>query len=44
MWTDIREKAFTEIKEAISTTCLLSYPDWNKEFVIDLDASKIAVS
>ena len=39
-WTEIENNAFEEAKRVISKDVLLSYPDFNKEFVIHTDASK----
>ena len=44
VWTEVREQAFETLKEKIATNCLLNYPDWNKPFIIELDASKVAAA
>jgi hypothetical protein len=38
-WTNVERKAFNDIKKIISRETLLSYPDFNKPFVIHTDAS-----
>ena len=42
VWTETREKIFNQIKVEISSECVLNFPDWNKPFIIELDASKVA--
>ena len=37
-WTDVRQKAFDEIKRTFSQDTLLAYPDFNKRFDIHTDA------
>jgi hypothetical protein len=38
-WTNVERKAFNDAKKIISRETLLSYPDFNKPFVIHTDAS-----
>ena len=38
-WTDEHQKAFEAMKKNISKNTLLTYPDFNKQFVIHTDAS-----
>jgi len=38
-WTPAVEKAFTELNRAMHTTLVLAMPDFNKTFVVELDAS-----
>ena len=38
-WTNVERKAFNDMKKIISRETLLSYPDFNKPFVIHTDAS-----
>ena len=42
VWTEDREKSFTEIKQKLSDNCILNFLDWNRDFIIELDASKVA--
>ncbi|CAB0029249.1 unnamed protein product, partial [Trichogramma brassicae] len=42
-WTDAQERAFGEIKQILSSTPLLQYPDFNRPFVVTTDASDFAV-
>ena len=44
VWTEMREEAFEMLKNKIADNCLLNYPDWNKPFVIELDASAVAAA
>jgi hypothetical protein len=39
VWGDAQAKAFTQRKAVIAKDCLLAYPDHNKKFVIETDAS-----
>jgi hypothetical protein len=39
VWGDAQAKAFTQMKAVIAKDCLLAYPDHNKKFVIETDAS-----
>ena len=38
-WTDVEQKVFYEIKCTVSHDTLLSYPDFNKRFDIQTNAS-----
>ena len=38
-WTDVEQKAFDTIKTLVSRETLLTYPNFNKPFVIHTDAS-----
>jgi hypothetical protein len=40
-WTEVEQKAFDRMKKIMSREVLLSYPDFNKPFVIHTDASGI---
>ncbi|KAG1614235.1 hypothetical protein G6F46_007107 [Rhizopus delemar] len=42
-WTDIQEKAFMNIKEAISKAVQLKYPDPNKPYKLFTDASDVGI-
>ena len=39
-WTDVEQKAFDDIKRHVAREVLLSYPNFNEEFVIHADASQ----
>ena len=39
-WSEECQKAFDTIKKLVSRETLLSYPNFNKPFVIHMDASK----
>ena len=43
-WTEIEQKAFEDMKKIVGRDVLLSYPDFNKEFVVHTDASKYQLS
>ena len=38
-WTDVEQKAFDDIKHAVSQDILLTYPDFNEQFHIHTDNS-----
>jgi len=40
-WTDVEQKAFDTMKRIMARETLLAYPDFNKEFHIYTDASKV---
>ena len=40
-WSTVHEKAFQDVKKALSKSVLLTYPDFSKEFVIYTDASDV---
>ena len=39
VWSDECEQAFVELKYALSSTPVLKYPDFTKNFILDTDAS-----
>ncbi|KAF8392867.1 hypothetical protein HHK36_021106 [Tetracentron sinense] len=39
LWTSEAELAFTTLKEAMTTTPILAMPNFNKEFIVECDAS-----
>jgi len=39
LWTEGCERAFSEMKEALTRTPVLGFPDVNKKFILDTDAS-----
>ena len=43
VWTEDCETAFKEMKEALTRTPVLGYPDIEKEFILDTDASFEAI-
>ncbi len=42
-WTDKQQEAFDKLKDALVTTVLLQYPDFNRRFVLHTDASKVGL-
>ncbi|XP_004305749.1 PREDICTED: enzymatic polyprotein-like [Fragaria vesca subsp. vesca] len=42
-WISASEKAFEDLKQALMSTPVLALPDFNKEFVIECDASGIGI-
>ena len=40
-WSKEYQKAFGTIQKLVSRETLLSYPNWNKPFIIHMDASKL---
>ena len=38
-WTTKHQEAFDALKEAPSTAPVLGYPDFSREFILDIDAS-----
>jgi hypothetical protein len=42
-WTDVCQKAFEQLKEALTTAPLLAYPQIGAEFILDTDASDSSV-
>ena len=38
-WTEVEQQAFNEMKRIIAKEVLLTYPDFNKKFIIHTDAS-----
>lgn len=43
-WNEAAEKAFCQIKEKLITSPILGSPDFNHEFIIQTDASDVAVA
>lgn len=43
LWTDDCEKAFNNLKEALTSAPILSYPDPEKSFILDADASNESI-
>ena len=39
LWNDNCDKAFETLKEKLTTTPVLGYPDFSKEFILEIDAS-----
>ena len=39
VWTEKCEKAFHDMKKALTTSPILGFPDFRKEFILDTDAS-----
>lgn len=42
IWTNACENAFTKLKTLLTNPPILAYPDFTKQFIITVDASKIA--
>lgn len=42
IWTDCCQHAFESLKSCLSNPPILQYPDFKKEFIITVDASKVA--
>ena len=38
-WTMKHQEAFDALKEALSTASVLGYPDFSREFILEIDAS-----
>ena len=43
VWTSVEQRAFEAIRDKFHETLSLHVPDWNRDFVIKTDASKVAV-
>jgi hypothetical protein len=43
-WTEAHHKAFNEAKKIVAHDVMLAYPNFNKEFVIHMDASHTQLS
>ena len=43
-WTTTHQAAFEFLKQAITTTPVLAFPDWNLPFIVETDASDCALS
>ena len=44
IWGQSQEKAFNEIKKGLKSYPVIGFPNWNKEFLIEMDGSKAAES
>ena len=42
-WDDACEKAFSQMKKALTSSPILAYPDFNKEFILYTDASTYSI-
>ena len=43
IWTDNYEHAFEKLKETLVTAPVLAYPNYNKNFIVQTDASLTAI-
>ena len=43
MWDSKCHEAFVHLKELLTSTPVLVFPDFKKEFVLEIDASGLAV-
>jgi hypothetical protein len=43
LWNDQTQKAFDKLKGCLTTAPVLALPDFNKEFIIECDASGIGI-
>src|SRR5919206_993985 len=42
-WKNTQEKSFNELKEKLTQAPILMYPKWDREFILQTDASNIAL-
>ena len=42
-WTDECERAFEKLRHLLTTTPLLAYPDFDRPFILDTDASAVGI-
>ena len=42
-WTAVENKAWEDLKKALTSTPVLQLPDWSKTFIIQTDASEFAI-
>jgi hypothetical protein len=43
-WTDLEETSFTRLKAALVEAPVLTHPDWNLPFILQTDASDVAIA
>ena len=43
LWTDECERAFEKLRHLLTTTPLLAYPDFNRPFILNTDASAVGI-
>ena len=43
VWGPMQQKAFEELKFALTQAPILAYPDWTKEFIVETDWSSVAI-
>jgi hypothetical protein len=42
-WIEECQQSFNKLKQKMATVPILVFPDWSKEFNVDVDASSIAL-
>ncbi len=42
-WTDVEEWAFQKLKQICASYLVLQTPDWNRQFILETDASRYAL-
>ena len=43
IWGQSQEKAFNEIKKGLMSYPVIGFANWNKEFFVEMDGSKVEV-
>lgn len=43
MWDEPQQRAFAQLKAALSSAPVLAMPDFHRDFVVETDASDIAI-
>lgn len=42
-WGDVEERAFQKLKDALVSAPVLRMPDYSRDFIVETDASDVAV-